>query len=69
MGQHQAAVEKFEQAFALKPMAELLQDDPLLQQRLQAYLKDQRRQASDADVARPQPPLERNEESRPPARR
>jgi tetratricopeptide (TPR) repeat protein len=69
MGQHQAAVEKFEQAFALKPMAELLQDDPLLQQRLQAYLKDQHRQASDADVAHPQSPPERGEESRPPAGR
>ncbi len=73
MGQHQEAVEKFDQAFALKPMAELLsllqQDDPLLQQRLQAYLKDQRRQALDADVARPQPPPDRNEESRPSAGR
>jgi tetratricopeptide (TPR) repeat protein len=67
MGQHQEALEKFDQAFALKPMAELLQDDPLLQQRLQAYLKDQRRQASDGDVARPQPLPERDEESRPPA--
>jgi tetratricopeptide (TPR) repeat protein len=69
MGQHQEALEKFDQAFALKPMAELLQDDPLLQQRLQAYLKDQRRQASDGDVARPQPPPERDEESRPPSGR
>ena len=69
MGQHQEALEKFDQAFALKPMAELLQDDPLLQQRLQAYLKDQRRQASDGDVARPQPPPDRNEESRPSAGR
>jgi tetratricopeptide (TPR) repeat protein len=69
MGQHQEALEKFDQAFALKPMAQLLQDDPLLQQRLQAYLKDQRRQALDTDVARPQPPPERNEESRPPAER
>jgi tetratricopeptide (TPR) repeat protein len=67
MGQHQEAVEKFDQAFALKPMAELLQDDPLLQQRLQAYLKGQRRQGLDADVARPKPPPERGEESRPPA--
>jgi hypothetical protein len=69
MGQHQEAVEKFDQAFALKPMAELLQDDPLLQQRLQAYLKGQRRQALDADVARPKPPPERDEESRPPGGR
>ena len=67
LGQHQEAVEKFDQAFALKPMAELLQEDPLLQQRLQAYLKGQRRQALDADVTRPQPLSERDEESRPPA--
>ena len=64
MGQHPEAVEKFDQAFALKPMAELLQDDPLLQQRLQAYLKGQRRQALDTDVARPQPhPTARGEPS------
>jgi tetratricopeptide (TPR) repeat protein len=69
MGRHQEAVEKFDQAFALKPMAELLQDDPLLQQRLQAYLKGQRRQALDADVARPKPPPDRDEESRPSAGR
>ena len=66
MGRHQEAVEKFDQAFALKPMAELLQEDPLLQQSLQAYLQRQRRQALDADVARPKPPPERDEESRPP---
>ena len=69
MGRHQEAVEKFDQAFALKPMAELLQEDPLLQQRLQAYLKGQRRQALDADVARPKPPPEGDEESRRPAGR
>ena len=69
MERHQEAVEKFDQAFALKPMAELLQDDPLLQQRLQAYLKGQRRQALDADVARPKPPPDRDEESRPSAGR
>jgi tetratricopeptide (TPR) repeat protein len=69
MGKHQEAVEKFDQAFALKPMAELLQDDPLLQQRLQAYLKGQRRQALEADVARPKPPPEGDEGSRPPAGR
>ena len=69
MGKHQEAVEKFDQAFTLKPMAELLQDDPLLQQRLQAYLKGQHRQALDADVARPKPPPDRDEESRPPAGR
>src|ERR687887_786815 len=69
MGRHQEAVEKFDQAFALKPMAELLQDDPLLQQRLQAYLRRQRRQALDADVARPKPSPERDEESRPPTGR
>ena len=65
MGRHQEAVEKFDQAFALKPMAELLQEDPLLQQRLQAYLKGQRRQALDDDVARPKPQPDRDEESRP----
>jgi tetratricopeptide (TPR) repeat protein len=67
IGQHQEAVEKFDQAFALKPMAELLQEDPQLQQRLQAYLKGQHRPALDADVSRPQPPLDRDEEHRPPA--
>jgi tetratricopeptide (TPR) repeat protein len=67
IGQHQEAVEKFDQAFALKPMAELLQEDPLLQQRLQAYLKEQHRQALETDVTRPKPPLDRHEESRPPA--
>src|SRR5215510_12466024 len=67
MEKHQEAVEKFDQAFALKPMAELLQDDPLLQQRLQAYLKGQRRQALDDDVARPKPQPDRDEESRPSA--
>jgi len=50
-------------------MAELLQEDPLLQQALQAYLKRQRRQALDADVAGPKPPPEGYEESRPPAGR
>src|SRR5262247_389274 len=66
LGKHQEAVEKFDQAFALKPMAELLQDDPMLQQSLQAYMRRQRRQALDADVARPKYPPERDEESRPP---
>src|SRR5215475_858249 len=69
MGQHQEAVEKFDQAFALKPMAELLQEDPLLQQRLQAYLRGQRRQALDADVERPKPQPDGDEESRRPAGR
>ena len=69
LGKDQEALEKFDQAFALKPMAELLQDDPLLQQRLQDYLKRQRRQALDGDVARPKPPPDRDEESRPPAGR
>jgi tetratricopeptide (TPR) repeat protein len=68
MGKHQEAVEKIDQALVLKPMAELLQENPLLQQSLQAYLKRQRRQALDADVARPQSPPERDEESRPPTR-
>ena len=66
LGKHQEAMEKFDQALALKPMAELLQEDPVLQQSLQAYLKRQRRQALDADVARPKTPSERDEESRPP---
>ena len=66
MGRHPEALEKFDQALALKPMAELLQEDPVLQQSLQAYLKRQRRQALDADVARPKTPSERDEESRPP---
>ena len=66
MGKDQEAVEKFDQALALKPMAELLQDDPLLQQRLQDYLKRQRRQALDADVARPKPPPTGDEENSPP---
>jgi tetratricopeptide (TPR) repeat protein len=69
MGKHQEALEKFDQALVLKPMAELLQEDPLLQQSLQAYLKRQRRQALDADVAGPKPPPEGDEESRPPAGR
>jgi tetratricopeptide (TPR) repeat protein len=69
MGKHQEALEKFDQALALKPMAELLQDDPTLQQSLQAYLKRQRRQPLDADVARPKPPLERDQEDRTPAGR
>src|SRR5713101_9538976 len=62
MGKHQEALEKFDQALALKPMAELLQDDPALQQSLQAYLKRQRRRASedtDIKVSRPKPPPER----------
>jgi tetratricopeptide (TPR) repeat protein len=66
MGKDQEAVEKFDQALALKPMAELLQDDPLLQQRLQDYLKRQRRQAVDTDVARPKPPADGDEANRPP---
>ena len=69
LGKHQEALEKFDQALALKPMAELLQESPLLQQSLQAYLKRQRRQALDADVARPKLPPERDEESPPPAGR
>jgi tetratricopeptide (TPR) repeat protein len=69
LGQHQEALEKFDQALALKPMAELLQDDPLLQQPLQAYLKRQRRQVLDDDVARPKPQPDRDEESRPSAGR
>jgi tetratricopeptide (TPR) repeat protein len=69
LGKHQEALEKFDQALALKPMAELLQEDPLLQQSLQAYLQRQRRQALDTDVARPKPPPEGDEESRPPAGR
>jgi len=61
MGQHQEAVEKFDQALALKPMGELLRDAPALQQSLQAYLKRQRRPASDAGitVSRPKPTPER----------
>jgi tetratricopeptide (TPR) repeat protein len=66
MGKHQEALEKFDQALALKPMAELLQEDPLLQQSLQAYLKRQRRQELESDVARPKPPPDRDEEGRPP---
>ena len=62
LGKHQEAVEKFDQALALKPMTELLQEDPMLQQSLQAYLKRQRRQALDADVARPKPPPEHDGE-------
>jgi len=65
-GKHQEALEKFDQALALKPLIELLQDDPLLQQSLQAYLKRQRRQASDAEVARPKPAPGREEEGRTP---
>ena len=62
-------MEKFDQALALKPMPELLQDDPVLQQSLQAYLKRQRRQGSDAEVARPKPGTGREEEERiPPGR-
>ena len=59
MGKHQEALEKFEQALALKPMPELLQDDPGLQQSLQAYLRRQRRQApadTGITVSRPKPP-------------
>jgi tetratricopeptide (TPR) repeat protein len=68
-GKHQEALEKFDQALALKPMTELLQDDPLLQQSLQAYLKRQRRQASDTDVVRPKPGTGHEEEERiPPGR-
>jgi len=63
---HQEALEKFDQALALKPMTELLQDDPVLQQSLQAYLKRQRRQGSDAEVARPKPGTGREEEERTP---
>jgi len=66
LGKHQEAMEKFDQALVLKPMTELLQEDPMLQQSLQAYLKRQRRQALDDDVARPKPLPERDGESRPP---
>jgi tetratricopeptide (TPR) repeat protein len=69
IGKHQEAVEKFDQALVLKPMTELLQEDPLLQQSLQAYLQRQRRQALDAEAARPKPPPERGEENRPPTAR
>ncbi len=58
MGKHQEAVEKFDQALALKPMAALLQDDPALQQSLQAYLKRQRPKATEdagIKVSRPKP--------------
>jgi tetratricopeptide (TPR) repeat protein len=65
IGKHQEAVEKFDQALVLKPMTELLQEDPLLQQSLQAYLKRQRRQALEADTAPPKSPSERDEENRP----
>ena len=66
---HQEALEKFDQALTLKPMTELLQEDPALQQRFQAYLNRQRRQASDAEVARPKPGTGREEEERiPPGR-
>jgi tetratricopeptide (TPR) repeat protein len=66
MGKHQEALEKFDQALVLKPMTELLQEDPVLQQSLQAYLKRQRRQALDTDVAHPKPPPERDEGTQPP---
>ena len=59
-GKHQEALEKFDQALALKPMTELLQEDPLFQQRFQAYLTRQRRQALDAEVTRPQSPPDRD---------
>ena len=58
MGRHQEAVEKFDQALALKPMGELLQDDPALQYSLEAYLKNQRRRESpDSGItlSRPKP--------------
>jgi len=64
VGKHQEALEKFDQALTLKPMPELLQDDPLLQQSLQAYLKRQRRQSLDDAVARPKPEAGREEEGR-----
>lgn len=66
LGKHQEAMEKFDQALVLKPMSELLQEDPMLQQSLQAYLKRQRRQALDADVVRPTSPPAGDEGSRPP---
>ena len=68
-GKHPEALEKFDQALALKPLTELLQEDPALQQSLQAYLKRQRRQTSDAEVARPKPAPGREEEERTPAGR
>jgi tetratricopeptide (TPR) repeat protein len=68
-GKDQEALEKFEQALALKPMPELLQDDPALQLPLQAYLKRQRRQILDTEVARPKPTLGREEEERLPVGR
>ena len=66
LGKHQEAMEKFDQALVLKPMSELLQEDPMLQQSLQAYLKRQRRQVLEDDVARPKPPPEHDGERPPP---
>ena len=68
-GKHQEALEKFDQALALKPLTELLQDEPALQLSLQAYLKRQRPQLLDTEVARPKPALGREEEERLPAKR
>jgi len=65
-GKHQEAMEKFDQALTLKPMPELLQDDPLLQQSLQAYLKRQRRQALGDELARPKSGIGQKEEEPPP---
>jgi hypothetical protein len=45
-------------------MTELLQDDPALQQRFQAYLTRQRRQASEADAVHAKPGTGRAEDER-----
>ena len=58
LGKHQEAMEKIDQALALKPLPELLQDDPVLQQSLQAYLRRQQRQVpadTGITVSRPKP--------------
>jgi tetratricopeptide (TPR) repeat protein len=57
MGRHQEAVEKFDQALAMKPMAELLQDNPDLQYSLEGYLRRQRRPPAESGVTltRPKP--------------
>lgn len=54
MGRHQEAVEKFDQALALKPLAELLPGALEQQDKLQSYLRQQRRQEDPAvKVTRP----------------
>lgn len=60
LSRHQEALEKFDQALALKPMEMLLQDDPTLQQSLQAYMKRQRRRAAEDAAIKmsvPRPPV------------